>query len=66
MRECFDHLVRRWDQRARVGGVDCPLGVHHAAAKAQRKVGSFGTLRLSTMAPKLHELTDAERAAPLA
>jgi hypothetical protein len=34
-------------------------------AKARRKEGSFGTLRLSPIAEKLHELTAEERAAPL-
>jgi len=34
-------------------------------AKAQRKEGRFGTLRLSPIARKLHDLTAEERAAPL-
>ena len=49
--------------------VSAVLLVHLACAtllaKAQRKEGSFGTLRLSPIAKKLHELTDAERTAPL-
>ena len=34
-------------------------------AKAQRKEGTFGTLRLSPIAQKRAELTAEERAAPL-
>jgi hypothetical protein len=34
-------------------------------AKAQRKEGTFGTLRLSPIARKLHELTANERNEPL-
>ncbi len=34
-------------------------------AKAQRKEGRFGTLRLSPIAKKLYDLTAEERAAPL-
>jgi hypothetical protein len=49
--------------------VSAVLLVHLACAtllaKAQRKEGSFGTLRLSPIAQKLEELTAAERNAPL-
>ena len=49
--------------------VSAVLVVHLACAtlpaKAQRKEGSFGTLRLSPIAQKLEDLTAAERAAPL-
>lgn len=45
--------------------VSAVLRVHLACdtllAKAHRTEGSFGTLRLSPVARKLHELTDAER-----
>ena len=49
--------------------VSAVLIVHLACAtllaKAQRKEGTFGTLRLSPIAKKLEELTAAERNAPL-
>lgn len=49
--------------------VSAVLIVHLACAtllaKAQRKEGTFGTLRLSPIAQKLEELTAAERNAPL-
>lgn len=49
--------------------VSAVLIVHLACAtllaKAQRKEGTFGTLRLSPIAQKLHDLTAAERDAPL-
>ena len=49
--------------------VSAVLLVHLACAtvlaKAQRKEGSFGTLRLSPIARKRHDLTAEERAAPL-
>lgn len=49
--------------------VSAVLLVHLACAtllaKAQRKEGSFGTLRLSPIARKLAELTDEEHATPL-
>ena len=49
--------------------VSAVLLVHLACAtllaKAQRKEGSFGTLRLSPIAKKLHELTAEERNEPL-
>jgi hypothetical protein len=34
-------------------------------AKAQRKEGSFGTLRLSPIAKKLQELTDTNKSATI-
>jgi hypothetical protein len=49
--------------------VSAVLIVHLACAtllaKAQRKEGTFGTLRLSPIAKKLHELNAEERDAPL-
>ena len=49
--------------------VSAVLIVHLACAtllaKAQRKEGTFGTLRLAPIAQKLAELTDAERKEPL-
>ena len=51
------------------GHVSAVLLVHMACAtllaKAQRKEGTFGTLRLSPIAQKLADLTAAERHAPL-
>jgi hypothetical protein len=51
------------------GHVSAVLIVHPACAallaKAQRKEGTFGTLRLSPIAQKLHDLTAEERDAPL-
>ncbi len=49
--------------------VTAVLIVHQACAtllvKAQWKEGTFGTLRLSPIAQKRHDLTAAERNAPL-